>query len=104
MNDEAAHLVDHDLPQVTGRQWVLSFSYKLRFRMAHNLKLTNKILKIFTFVISSYYKKKAREYGIKKSQVGAVSLIKHCFYSAVPSSLYRLAGFNSSFKAILEKL
>jgi len=76
MNDEAAHLVDHVLPQVTSRQWVLSFPYKLRYQMAHNPRLTNKILSIFTVVISSYHKKKAKKYGIKNSQIGAVTFIQ----------------------------
>jgi len=76
MNDEAAHLVDHVLPQLTSRQWVLSFPYKLRYQMAHNSKLTNQILSIFIAVISSYQKKKARQFGIKNSQIGAVTFIQ----------------------------
>lgn len=76
MNDEAAHLVDHVLPQVTTRQWVLSFPYKLRYQMAHNPKLTNCILSIFKAVITSYLKKKAKQFGISNSQIGAVTFIQ----------------------------
>ena len=56
MNDEAAHLVDHVLPEVVMRQWVLSFPYRLRYQLAHNPKLTNKILALFVQTISSYQK------------------------------------------------
>ncbi len=76
MNDEAAHLVDNVLPHVRMRQWVLSFPYKLRYQMAHNPKLTNKILSIFIQVISSYQKKQARLYGIKRAKPGVITFIQ----------------------------
>jgi len=60
MNDEAAHLVDQVLPDIIYRQWVLSFPYKLRFLMAHNSKLTNKILSVFIQGIGSYQKSRQR--------------------------------------------
>ena len=76
MNDEAAHLVDSVLPEVVMRQWVLSFPYKLRYQMAHNPKLTNKILSIFIQTISSYQKKKAKQSGIKLAKPGSVTFIQ----------------------------
>lgn len=76
MNDEAAHLVDSVLPEVVTRQWVLSFPYRLRYQMAHNPKLTNKILSIFIKAISSYHKKKAKLSGIKAARSGAVTFIQ----------------------------
>jgi len=76
MNDEAAHLVDHVLPEVMLRQWVLSFPYKLRYLMAHNPKLTNKILSVFIRAISSYQKKKAKQRGVKGARPGAVTFIQ----------------------------
>ncbi len=76
MNDEAAHLVDSVLPEVVMRQWVLSFPYKLRYQMAHNPKLTNKILSIFIQALSSYQKKKAKQSGIKSTKPGSVTFIQ----------------------------
>lgn len=76
MNDEAAHLVDYVLPEVVMRQWVLSFPYKLRYQMAHNSKLTNKILSIFIQVVSSYQKNRAKQSGIKAARPGAVTFIQ----------------------------
>lgn len=76
MNDEAAHLVDSVLPEVVMRQWALSFPYKLRYQMAHNSKLTNKILSIFIQALSSYQKKKAKLYGIKAARPGSVTFIQ----------------------------
>jgi hypothetical protein len=76
MNDEAAHVVDHVLPDVVTRQWVLSFPYRLRYLMAFNPKLTHKILSIFIKVIGSYQKKQARLYKIKGSKIGSVTFIQ----------------------------
>ena len=77
MNDEAAHLVDHVLPQeATMRQWVLSFPYKLRYLMAHDAKLTNSILSIFIQVIGSYLKKRGKKSGIKGAKPGSVTFIQ----------------------------
>ncbi len=52
MNDEAAHLIDQVLPEVTMRQWVMSFPYRLRFKMANQPKLTSRILRVFNQVIN----------------------------------------------------
>lgn len=76
MNDEAAHLVDKVLPEVVMRQWVLSFPYRLRYQMAQNPKLTNKILTVFIRTISSYQKKQAKLYGIRVARLGAVTFIQ----------------------------
>ena len=77
MNDEAAHLVDHVLPQdVTMRQWVLSFPYKLRFLMAHDAKLTGLILSIFIQVIGSELKRRAKRLGISRAKPGSVTFIQ----------------------------
>ena len=76
MNDEAAHLVDQVLPEVVTRQWVLSFPYRLRYQMAHNPKLTNKILSIFIQAIGSYQKKKAKKCGIRFARPGSVTFIQ----------------------------
>lgn len=76
MNDEAAHLVDHVLPKTAQvRQWVLSFPYKLRYLMAHDSKLTNKVLTVFIQIIGSHLKKSAKKLGIKGTP-GSVTFIQ----------------------------
>jgi hypothetical protein len=94
MNDEAAHIVDNVLPEVATRQWVLSFPYKLRYQMAHNSKLTNKILSIFAQSIALYQKKKAKKLGIKNSKSGSVTFIQR-FGSALNLNVH----FHSLFAA-----
>src|SRR5947209_4371174 len=40
MTETAAHLVDHVLPMVPVRQWVLSLPFVLRYRMTYDADLT----------------------------------------------------------------
>jgi len=77
MNDEAAHLVDHVLPQeVPFRQWVLSFPFKLRYLMAFDQEMTRHALKVMLQTIASFQKKRARRLGIQNPQMGAVTFIQ----------------------------
>lgn len=76
MNFTASHLIDHVLPNVGVRQWVLSFPFPLRFLMAYNSKLTSQILKIFINTIQSRYRRKAKKLGLKNTQTGAVTVIQ----------------------------
>lgn len=92
MNDEAAHLVDHVLPEVAVRQWVLSFPYQLRYLMACNQGLTNASLKIFIQAVSSYQKKKAKDLGFKNVQTGSILFIQR-FGSALNLNIHGHAVF-----------
>lgn len=92
MNDEAAHLIDQVLPEIIYRQWVLSFPYKLRFLMAHNSKLTNKILSVFIQGIGSYQKKQAKRLGIHRARPGSVTFIQR-FGSALNLNVHFHALF-----------
>ena len=47
MVETAAHLVDHVFPQVPVRQWVLSFPKRLRYFLARDSELLNRVLRIF---------------------------------------------------------
>lgn len=47
MVETAAHLVDEVIPQVPVRQWVLSFPKRLRYFLARDADLLNRVLQIF---------------------------------------------------------
>ena len=47
MADTAAHLVDHVLPAVPMRQWVLSLPFPLRYRLAYDRTLATPLLAAF---------------------------------------------------------
>jgi hypothetical protein len=54
MADNAAPLINHILPMVDMRQWVISFPFQLRFLFASYPKIMGKVLGIFTRVISTH--------------------------------------------------
>lgn len=73
MNDEADHIIRNVIPEITTRQWVMSFPYKIRYLLAHNQKLTNEFLKIFITTIQSYQKKRIKN---KNAKIGAITFIQ----------------------------
>jgi hypothetical protein len=75
MAETAAHLVDHVIPRVPVRQWVLSFPIPLRILFAAHPELLSPVLQIIRRVIASSLIKQA---GLKRSaaDTGAVTLIQ----------------------------
>ena len=73
MAETAAHLVDHVIPRVPVRQWVLSFPIPLRFLLAAHPQLLSPVLQVVNRAISSFLIKQA---GLKRPQAatGAVTL------------------------------
>ena len=61
MADTAARLVDDVFPRdVPVRQWVLSLPIEIRYRLAHDKKLTSDVLAVFLRVVQGWYKRKSR--------------------------------------------
>jgi hypothetical protein len=75
MVETAAHLVDHVIPRVPVRQWVLSFPIPLRLLFASHPELLAPILRIVHRVIATFLIKQA---GLKRAEAatGAVTLIQ----------------------------
>jgi Putative transposase len=75
MVETAAHLVDHVIPPVPVRQWVLSFPIPLRILFAAHAQLLTPVLRIIHRVIATFLIKQA---GLKRddARTGAVTLIQ----------------------------
>jgi hypothetical protein len=77
MVDTAAHLVDRVFPEVPVRQWVLSFPFALRYRLAYDSSLLGEVLKIFVPAIFASVRRRA---GIpasdRRARCGAVSFVQ----------------------------
>jgi len=73
MNDEAHHIIQNVIPEVTTRQWVLSFPYKIRYVLSHNPKLTNELLKIFIRIIEAFQRKHIKN---KNAKIGTITFIQ----------------------------
>jgi hypothetical protein len=59
-HDTAAHLVDHVLPAVPLRQWVLTFPRAVRFELARRPELVSPVLAIFLRALFTWQRKRAR--------------------------------------------
>lgn len=70
--DTAAHLVDHVLPAVPVRQWVLTFPFRLRYLLAYHTKLCAAVRKGCLRTLLTFLRRRAARLGIERGQPGAV--------------------------------
>ncbi len=68
MADTAAHLVDHVIPYVPLRQWVLSLPRKIRYILARDAKLLSRTLRIF---VSEIFRDLRRRTSIRGASDGS---------------------------------
>ena len=75
MAQTAAHLVDHIIPRVPVRQWVLSLPIPLRYLLAAHPHLLTPVLQVIHRAMSTFLIKQA---GLKRieAQTGAITLIQ----------------------------
>ena len=75
MSETAAHLVDHVIPEVPVRQWVLSLPLPLRLLLAAQPELITPVLQVVQRALSRYL---LRQAGIKAGEgdCGSVTLIQ----------------------------
>jgi len=71
MAETAAHLVDHVIPRVPVRQWVLSFPIPLRFLFAAHPQLLGPVLQIIHRVIATFLTKQA---GLQRTEASTVAV------------------------------
>ena len=91
MNAGALTLVDHVLPEVPIRQFVLTMPFSLRFPLAFDGELLGQVLRIFTDTVASNYRKRMAERGIPDGECGAVTVIQRA-----NSDLRSLPAFSRS--------
>ena len=96
-NDTAARLVDHLLPAVPYRQWVLSFPFALRFSLARDPLLFGRMVSTFLGIVFAWQRHRGRRLGIADGQTGAVTFLQrfggalNCnphAHSVVPDGLF----------------
>jgi hypothetical protein len=77
MSEGAANLVEHLLPIVPFRQFVLSVPVRLRFRMAYSPDLTTAVLRCFIAAIESDLRRRARKRKIRGDlEAGAMTVVQ----------------------------
>lgn len=70
MAERAAGLVDHVLPAVPIRQWVLSLPFRLRYVLAWDHALCRKVLAVHVRALRAFYRRRARRAGITTATPG----------------------------------
>lgn len=76
MAERAAHLVDHVLPAVPIRQWVLSLPFRLRYVLAFDHALCRKVLAVHVRALRAFYRRRARREAITDGETGAVTAVQ----------------------------
>jgi hypothetical protein len=76
MSEGAANLVDHVLPDVPIRQFVLTLPFPLRFPLAFDGKLLGQVLRIFTDTVAAWYRRRQGARGLPEGETGAVTAIQ----------------------------
>ena len=76
MSAGAANLVDHVLPDVPIRQFVVTMPFPLRFPLAFDGKLLGQVLRIFTDTVARWYRKRHVARGLPDGETGAVTAIQ----------------------------
>jgi hypothetical protein len=70
MTGRAAHLVDAALPPVAVRQWVLTFTYRLRYLLPWDHALCRAVLGIHARTLLGFHRQRARRAGVLGGRVG----------------------------------
>jgi hypothetical protein len=95
----AAHLVDHVLPDVAMRQWVLSVPYELRLLLARDPRALSATGRIFVEEIFRWQRERARLQGLRGVRGGALAFPQRFggslnlnvhFHVAVPDGVFTL--------------
>ncbi len=76
MVESAAHLVDHVLPRVPIRQWVVSFPWPLRLVFASRPQWLTRVLGIVTRALSGAVNRRAGLGPGRGAQTGIVTFIQ----------------------------
>ncbi len=76
MADTAARLVDDVLPRVPVRQWVLSFPYEIRYRLAYDGEWVSRVLGVFLRVVGRWYRRQAQALGYDSGRCGSVTFVQ----------------------------
>jgi hypothetical protein len=76
MSEGALNMVDHVLPDVPLRQFVLTMPFPLRFPLAFDGKLLGQVVRIFTDTVATWYQRRHVERGLPAGETGAVTVIQ----------------------------
>lgn len=97
-----AHLIDNVLPHAAYRQFVVTFPYQLRYWMAMNSKLNNKIHKIVAGQIMGRYERQAAQRGIASPKAGGATFIQRFGSALNLNQHYHIVALEGVFSVVSE--
>jgi hypothetical protein len=72
----AANLIECVLPQTGLRQWVLTFPFSWRRRLAQDGALFGRLTRIFEETVQTFYVERAAKDGISGAKTGSVTVLQ----------------------------
>ena len=100
MVETAAHLVDHVLPPLPVRQWVLSVPKRLRPFLHHNPAIASAVLRIFLRAIRTTLRDASPGAG-PHAQIGAISFLHGHRAKRGPARLSTLTSTSTARPVVL---
>jgi hypothetical protein len=88
MTETAARLVDHVIPHVPVRQWVLTVPHRFRYRIGYDHELCKRFLRALGRELQTYYRNKS---GQRKGHIGTITFIQR-FNSSLALSPHGIAS------------
>ena len=76
MTERAAHLVDHVIPDVPIRQWVLTLPHRIRYALAWRHDLCKALVRVLLREVHRHLRIRARERGLSDVRGGAVAIVQ----------------------------
>ena len=76
MAQTSANLLDHVLPRVPLRQFVLTVPFELRTRLAYDGALLGAVCRIFVDSLLGFYRRRMRDLGVGAGKSGAVTVVQ----------------------------
>ena len=76
MTERAAHLVDHVIPDVPVRQWVLTLPHRVRYLLAWRHDLCKAVVRVLLREVYRHQRTRARERGLTEVRSGAVAIVQ----------------------------
>jgi hypothetical protein len=89
-SERAAHPVDHVLPRVPVRQWVLSLPARLRYVLARDHVLCRAVVAVYVRAVLGWLRRRARRAGVADGRGSEVR-----YPSSLPRSVWRSAGLSA---------
>jgi hypothetical protein len=75
-HESAAQLTDRVFPEAPMRQWVFTFPRRIRYHLARDYRMMDRVLHLKHRLLTSFYRSLAREEGLKRTKTGAVTYIQ----------------------------